>query len=614
MSRGVLRTTRCGTSSDSHHERCQSAYQSALYLQSYRENPLRKNLLKEEHVSEPLVRLSKRFRKSWMQLSQRENRSIFLHGKKYSSVRSSACLREAEFSRASKGQRSRRSLRQEEESDERCLQIQIRYRSASASRRWAIYPSFSLLNVVIMLFVGIILSSKPAVAHYDPERLQDYSYALAGSSQTPNTTSEKRIPNVPNSTTKDYGAEMGMDLINCNILSDKSIDLWEIVTSAFILKSFSLRDEEDLQQWNVTSKVVEQFHIPGVRRLKACSMCFLRRSQSRLLQVTQPLRILFDVSVSFQSASENHDVEQWILDIFGTAAQRAIYILALNGTIDESFESVQNVRVYSRNILRNEVQQNQQEGNNTTLIIVAIVLGSVSCVALAGLLGYLRFTSKKERDDSEQIEKALPPETNDVVTDDRVVAVVDMSNPVDPDLSTLGGSVASGYDAVASLDGTQHSEAPEGYNNRKSEYSRGGKEFGEYTASEGSTHQGSPSVGMYSFESGSLHANKQLSVISDDASFEMQFSGNGGENIFQVAAPRGKLGVIIDTPENSPPTVFAIKDTSPLAGAVTVGDQLVSVDGINTTEMSSVEVSQLLYEKAENHTRKLSFHRTIGSA
>ena len=51
--------------------------------------------------------------------------------------------------------------------------------------------------------------------------------------------------------------------------------------------------------------------------------------------------------------------------------------------------------------------------------------------------------------------------------------------------------------------------------------------------------------------------------------------------------------VVIDTP-GGVPLVHAIKDTSILADKVRVGDQLVSVDDIDTTQLSAIEVSKLI--------------------
>merc|ERR1712003_498689 len=87
------------------------------------------------------------------------------------------------------------------------------------------------------------------------------------------------------------------------------------------------------------------------------------------------------------------------------------------------------------------------------------------------------------------------------------------------------------------------------------------------------------------------------SIFSDDASFERQFTEI--EERFEVVAPRGGM-----------PVVHAIKDTSILADRVMVGDRLISVDDIDTTGFTAMQVSRLISQKGHQETRTLMFSRT----
>jgi C-terminal processing protease CtpA/Prc len=98
------------------------------------------------------------------------------------------------------------------------------------------------------------------------------------------------------------------------------------------------------------------------------------------------------------------------------------------------------------------------------------------------------------------------------------------------------------------------------------------------------------------------------SLFSDDASFEQQFAEE--EERFDVVAPAGKLGMVIDTPNGGLPVVHAIKDTSVLADSVCVGDRLLSVDGEDCTEMTAMQVSKLISLKSEKPARVLVFARS----
>lgn len=98
------------------------------------------------------------------------------------------------------------------------------------------------------------------------------------------------------------------------------------------------------------------------------------------------------------------------------------------------------------------------------------------------------------------------------------------------------------------------------------------------------------------------------SLFADDASFEQQFAEP--EELFDVVAPAGKLGMVIDTPNGGMPVVHAIKDTSVLADRVRVGDRLLSVDGEDCTAMTAMQVSKLISLKSEKPARVLVFARS----
>jgi len=479
-------------------------------------------------------------------------------------------------------------------------------RLGGSQRRRVILPRSGggIRDAFLFLLFGILSMTTPATSS-GPRSLRHARFLPLRAHESPRSLGTAANSSFP----RDFVARMGMDIANCDVLEPNSTTIWELATSEFIFESLLLR-KKDLKQLNVTSDVVEQLSFS--RRLESVAPSLLGSNQPRREQAIQPLRLLFIVAVKFNSSSnDDFNVEQLILEAFETAEQRALYIFALQDTEDKSFSNVQKVTVFVRDF-EDVGSQQTQEKDNTLLIIVAAVLGSISFLTFFGVVCYLRYASNKDKKQKEQTEFVTSPKLEDNDPDEEVMAVVETSYPLDSDaVSTLGGSVVStgGLDASASVD-TMRDEGVVfmGYDDGKLYRV---KESGENAGEDESTHR-ALSVGGESYESGSLHVTKESSIVSDDASFERQYCGADENNLFEVAAPSGKLGVIIDTPENSPPTVFAIKDTSPLAGVVMVGDQLVSVDGTETTEMSSVAVSQLLFEKAGNSTRVLAFHRTLG--
>ncbi len=68
--------------------------------------------------------------------------------------------------------------------------------------------------------------------------------------------------------------------------------------------------------------------------------------------------------------------------------------------------------------------------------------------------------------------------------------------------------------------------------------------------------------------------------------------------IYSFLAPcSGKLGIIIQSKPSSAPTIFQVKDYSPLLGQVQRGDKIVAVDGDDTSSMTTAEITTLLAMK-----------------
>ncbi|KAL3787240.1 hypothetical protein ACHAW5_006013 [Stephanodiscus triporus] len=82
------------------------------------------------------------------------------------------------------------------------------------------------------------------------------------------------------------------------------------------------------------------------------------------------------------------------------------------------------------------------------------------------------------------------------------------------------------------------------------------------------------------------------------------------EEMLEICAPPGVLGVVIDTPRGGSPVVHAIKDTCPIRREICVGDKLVAVDDVDVRNMSAVDVSKLISKKSGQAKRKLTVIRS----
>jgi membrane-associated protease RseP (regulator of RpoE activity) len=101
--------------------------------------------------------------------------------------------------------------------------------------------------------------------------------------------------------------------------------------------------------------------------------------------------------------------------------------------------------------------------------------------------------------------------------------------------------------------------------------------------------------------------------FSDTDSFEAHYrdpNANVKEELIEIFAPPGKLGVVIDTPDDGAPVVHAVKDSSAIANKIKVGDKLVAVDDEDVRSMTAIKVSKLISRKNANPSRKLSIIRT----
>lgn len=102
-----------------------------------------------------------------------------------------------------------------------------------------------------------------------------------------------------------------------------------------------------------------------------------------------------------------------------------------------------------------------------------------------------------------------------------------------------------------------------------------------------------------------------VSIFSGDPTFDQIYEANVHDEMLNIYAPAGKLGVVIDTPNEGAPVVHAVKETSIIAGKIQVGDKLVAVDDDDVRTMTAIKVSKLLSQKSNNESRKLTVVRLV---
>lgn len=100
----------------------------------------------------------------------------------------------------------------------------------------------------------------------------------------------------------------------------------------------------------------------------------------------------------------------------------------------------------------------------------------------------------------------------------------------------------------------------------------------------------------------------------DDNSYDARYDNvklMQKDELIYIFAPPGKLGVVIDTPDDGAPIVHAVKDTSVIADRIMVGDKLVAVDDEDVRTMTAIKVSKMISRKGANPSRKLTIIRSV---
>ncbi len=74
------------------------------------------------------------------------------------------------------------------------------------------------------------------------------------------------------------------------------------------------------------------------------------------------------------------------------------------------------------------------------------------------------------------------------------------------------------------------------------------------------------------------------------------------EEIVNVLAPPGKLGLVIKDPFGIP-MVYGIHETSCLRGVVKIGDKIIALDGQDVSFLSSIALAELIRKKDPTKAR-----------
>jgi hypothetical protein len=238
----------------------------------------------------------------------------------------------------------------------------------------------------------------------------------------------------------------------------------------------------------------------------------------------------------------------------------------------------------------------------STAIIVGASVGAVALIALLGIFFYCR---KKKRDQFYNQDAADYNPKN--------------MAPGHVQLPVLNDEISTLDDPSPQYGVFQSNKSLQGYGNRS---------IGTMDPDYVGVYGGAADASIVSSAGGTLgdatrQSGKSIlpgmtqggSVFTDDEqsfeAFRNRNKYNDREEVLEIFAPSGKLGVVIDTPNSGAPVVYNIKDTCPIADKLRIGDRLIAVDDEDVTSMTAVKVSKVISQKSANPQRKFTIVRSI---
>jgi len=392
-------------------------------------------------------------------------------------------------------------------------------------------------------------------------------------------------------------------------LTGRDAIVWEAITDQTIRNSI-LSTELDPPLFDLVVGVNIERQIPSGSKQ---SIKEDENSNRRFLQAGEApddaLIIVFDVVLSYRSESKDQDVDQLVFSAFDTSLDRADYVMKLQQQ-SNTYAPVEDVEVKVEGYVPPPTLPPSSGGDVNIAVIVGASVGGAALIILIALLLMRRRSGKhtvvaSDNGRETEVSPTTVGQNVKVSTEILVEPQDDVSTLGDP-MFGQGGMMMNGMDKdeVTASIGEDYDYA-KAYRQAKDPLSVGGNTMNtrDRTTSEEFTKMSSTNSAAMS-KLGRMGEN----LFADDGSFEQQFQDP--EERFDVVAPAGKLGMVIDTPNGNIPVVHAIKETSVLADQVRVGDRLLSVDGEDCVGMTAMQVSKLISLKSEKPARVLVFARS----
>eukprot|EP00567_Pseudictyota_dubia_P009254 CAMPEP_0197436788 /NCGR_PEP_ID=MMETSP1175-20131217/4183_1 /TAXON_ID=1003142 /ORGANISM="Triceratium dubium, Strain CCMP147" /LENGTH=595 /DNA_ID=CAMNT_0042966169 /DNA_START=710 /DNA_END=2497 /DNA_ORIENTATION=- len=438
----------------------------------------------------------------------------------------------------------------------------------------------------------------------------------ASPSDAPTTTAPTRMP-VDYPTTVDPTAapveedaptaapapQMGETIdANFEVMAMGLVGLAEKLTDIGVRIDFETSYEQYVEDFYKDDNEVE---VKEIRVVFVDSNVRSGRRRERSLQGSTT-EVIFNIRSTYQTSDENLQAGNFINKPFNSGTKRDKYAIDWLKPTNSFFDPVETVEQLQFPAPTAPPPPSGMDTN--TIIIIAVCAGVGGMLCIGGGWWWYRRGQKKEKgyggagDDVGPDGEGKPPSQLQLSTLAGPDEVSTLAEPT-PRMGVIqGGESLAGYgdQSVATVD----------YDYSKAYGGGGDSIVSETGGTLGSGTRGGATATGESAAAGPSAAGASQSVFSDSSFTELGGSSGVKEELIDIYAPPGKLGVVIDTPDDGPPVVHAIKDSSVISDQLKVGDKLVSVDDDDVRSMTAIKVSKIISRKSANPTRKLSIIRT----
>ena len=371
-----------------------------------------------------------------------------------------------------------------------------------------------------------------------------------------------------------------MFLNGVSLLSSRSQIVWKEATENAIEREvlWILKDTAE----SVDVEVANISQDPNRRMLQGTSTIIFSN-----------LTITFDVQFLIRAVIEDHNVLRYVGAALDTIEDQDMFIAELKASEERAFRNLTSVRLSlpatAKMIIENPIhaEEGTPESRNTGMAI-GITSATIAVIALSGVgvFAFMKRTSSSTEISSDQAKTLRQLNGSSA-------AGFDVTEKPDVEVSTLGDPIPQGITPVAGDASLAEESASLPY-----DYKVASNILPSLVDNEDEDNS--------SYSSFSQPSSNIIEVETDDDELDAQYFI---EDQIEVEAPPGMLGLVLEADSEGVASVCNMREKSPLAKRVHLGDILLAVDGRDVTAMPVNEVMLLIAAKKRNKTRKLKFRR-----